>query len=272
MPRDYRATRAEYQPDEAPPDPNATDCPGACNAAYRAAERRKTERGTEHQLTARPGQPVWCPPCVTSVRGALADMPELTVLLHMQILRATAAEGEFVSGSREQPLYPGDAYALAIEELAVFLGDWEDTVREQRNLEGMRHYTDRHPVTIDNAARFLPAHLTWLLAQHPDREMSEGFGLDLLALHHKAQAMTKSQEVRPEHCDGVLCPNCDLRALEWEVDTAGRATGDVRCRVCRPKFVMTAGEYEQWTKMLAHEARTRGLATPEVLSLAGLSR
>jgi hypothetical protein len=272
MPRDYRAVTRHQQDDTPAPNPDAAPCPGACNSAWRAAEDRKERRGATHTLTARAGQPVWCPPCVTAIRGALQDLPKLAVLLHMQILRATAAGSEFVSGSRERPLYENEAYALAVEELATFLGDWEDTVREQRGLEALRHYTGNQFVTIDNACRFLPGHLTWLLARHPDREMSEGFGLDLTALYRRAQGMTKSGDVRPEHCDGVLCPNCDLRALEWEVDVNGMATGNVRCRVCRPKFVMTRGEYEQWTKMLAHEARDRGLATTDVLASAGLPR
>jgi len=272
MPRDYRAARAEYQPDETPADPGAADCPGRCNAAYRAAEQRRIDKGKEHTLTPRPGQPVWCPPCVTATRGALSDLPELAVLLHMQTLRATAADSEFVSGSRERPLHENETYALAIDELATFLGDWEDTVREQRALAALRHYTDNHFVTIDNAARFLRAHLDWLLARHPEREASEGFGLELLALHRRAQGMTKSGDVRPERCDGVQCPNCDLRALEWEVDTEGRGTGNVRCRVCRPKFVMTPEQYRQWTKMLDHDARAQGLATTRVLADAGLPR
>lgn len=271
MPRDYR-TAPRHQQDDTPANPDAPPCPGTCNTAWRAAEDRKERRGTTHTLTPRPGQPVWCPPCVTAIRGALQDTPTLAVLLHMQILRATPAGSEFVSGSRERPLHENETYALAIEELATFLGDWEDTVREQRHLPALRHYTDNHFVTIDNACRFLPAHLTWLLAKHPEREASEGFGLELLALHRRTQGMTKSGDVRPERCDGVQCPNCDLRALEWEVDANGAATGDVRCRVCRPKFVLTRGEYEQWTRMLAHEARGHGLATPGVLASAGLPR
>jgi len=274
MPHDYRAApRYRTQPDPAPEPPaDATACPGKCNAAHRAAEQRRTDTGRQHDLTPRPGQPVWCPPCTTAIRGALQDLPELAVRLHMQILRATPADTEFVSGTHQRPLHENEAYALAIEELATFLGDWEDTVREQRELAALRHYTDNHIVTIDNACRFLPRHLPWLLADQPDREASEGFGVELLILQRRAQAMTKSGDVRPEHCDGVACPNCDLRALEWEVDADGRGTGNIRCRVCRPKFVMTPQEYERWTRMLDHEARGQGLATPGVLASAGLPR
>lgn len=274
MPRDYRAPQPHRQHSEpAPPEQGApgADCPGPCNAAYRAAERRREERGTEHTLTARPGQPRWCPPCATAVRGALGDAPLLAVLLRQQVLYATGTEGEHVSGTRERPLHENEAYALLIDEIAMFLGDWEDTVREARTT-ALRHYTDNPYVTIDNAARFLSRHLVWLLAHHPEPEASTGFGSDMLALHRRAQNMAKAGEVRPERCEGVACPNCGLNALEWEVDGQGRATGDVRCRVCRPVFVMTADEYAQWTRMLGHDARIRGLATAQVLADAGLPR
>lgn len=248
-------------------------CPGYCNSAWRAAERRYEQKGTTHTLTPRDGQPVWCRPCVTAIRCALDDMPQLAILLHLQTTWATAEDSEHVSGTRERALYPGDTYALAIEEIAVFLGDWEDTVRAERSLNPAdRRAGQRHGATITGACAFLSRHLHWLLSEHPERDASEGFGSDLLALHRRAQGMTKSAEVRPERCDGVKCPVCDLNALEWEIDTQGRATGDVRCRVCRPRFVMTAGEYEQWTKMLDHDARERGLATARVLADAGLPR
>lgn len=261
------------QPEPPTPPDEHDPCPGFCNAAWRAAENRRENTGTPHTLTPRPGDPVWCRPCTTAIRCALADLPDLAILLQLQVTCATREDtGEYVSGSRERPLYPGDTYALTIEEIAVFLADWEDTVRRDRNLAEVRRAGQRHGATITGACAFLPKHLEWLLAEHPERDASEGFGLDLLALHRRAQAMTKSTEVRPQRCDGVKCPVCDLSALEWEVDTAGRATGDVRCRVCRPRFVMTAGEYEQWTKMLDHDARTQGLVTPQVLADAGLTR
>lgn len=275
MSRYQRPYWVHSQPEPAPePEPAtpAEACPGFCNAAFRAAETRREQKGTTHTLTPRPGDPVWCRPCVTAIRCALGDLPDLAILLQLQVTGATAEDGEFVSGSKERPLYPGDAYTLAIEEIAVFLGDWEDTVRRDRGLASPRVGSERVGPVIVNACAFLPRHLDWLLSEHPERDASEGFGLDLLALHRRAQSMTKSTEVRPQRCDGVKCPVCDLNSLEWEVDTSGRATGDVRCRVCRPRFVMTAGEYEQWTKMLDHEARKAGFATPQVLADAGLPR
>jgi len=198
-------------------------------------------------------------------------MPNLTILLHLQTTQATAEENEHVSGSRERPLYPGDAYSLAIDDIAQFLTDWEDTLRRDRDLTP-RKPAERRGTAITRACAILTLHLDWLLTQHPERDASEGFGLDLLALHRRAENMTKAADVRPQRCDGIACPVCDLNSLEWEIDSQGRATGDVRCRACRPAFVMTRGEYEQWTKMLDHEARERGLATPQVLAAAGLPR
>jgi hypothetical protein len=291
MPRDHRAARphwADSNLEPAPEPPGAGDlpCVGRCNAAWRAAEQRKADKGTEHALKPRPGYPIWCPPCATSIRGALGDMPELAVRLHVEIsvgTSATALNDDLnVTGSRERALHEHEAIVFALEEAAMFLADWESTVRAGRALTPSAGLPNLRTLAkdVETSSRFLQRHLTWLLDVHPDtapegeeRLASEGFGLDLLALHRKAQAMTKTGEVRPEACDGVFCPNCDLRALEWEVDPdTGAATGDVRCRVCRPRFVMTPEEYYQWTRMEEHEARKRGLATRAVLADAGLTR
>jgi hypothetical protein len=291
MPRDHRAARPYWvhsDPEPAPETtaPDATPCVGRCNAAWRAAEQRKADRGTEHTLKPRAGYPIWCPPCATSIRGALGDMPELAVRLHVEIsagASATALDDDLnVTGSRERALHEHEAIVFTLEEAAGFLTDWEDTVRAQRDLPPRTsgHQQSKQAKAVETSSRFLQRHLAWLLDEHPDtapegdeRLASEGFGLDLLAMHRKAQAMTKTGEVRPEPCEGVFCPSCDLRSLEWEVDPdTNAATGYVRCRVCRPRFVMTADEYHQWTKMEDHDARKRGLATPAVLAKAGLAR
>lgn len=290
MPRDYRAAQPRHWEHDNPAGPEVSTpqpaCPGKCNAAWRAAENRKAEKGIEHTLQPRPGQPVWCPPCTTAIRGALQDMPELAVRLHIEIgtgATTAALEDDLnISGSRERALHEHQAPAFALEETAMFLADWENTVRSGLDLPGGAETLDLRALarTVETSSRFLQRHLTWLLAEHPEsapegeeRQASEGFGLELLVLHFKAQGLTKTGEVRPEWCDGVFCPNCDLRALEWEVDPdTGSATGDVRCRVCRPRFVMTRDEYYQWTKMEDHDARKRGLATREALAVAGLPR
>lgn len=291
MPRDHRNARpywphSQPEPESEPAAATDTPCPGSCNRAWRAAEARKAEKGTEHTLKPRPGFPIWCPPCTTGIRGALGDMPELAVRLHIEIAAGTSAtaldDDLNVSGSRERALHEHEATVFALEEIAGFVADWEDTVRTQRGLPPRTaDYTRaKQAKAVETSSRFLQRHLAWLLDEHPDiappgeeRLGGEGFGLDLLALHRKAQALTKTGDVRPEACDGVFCPNCDLRSLEWEVDdVTGAMTGYVRCRVCRPRFVMTSDEYYQWTKMEDHDARKRGLATRAVLVDAGLTR
>lgn len=288
MPRDHRAAQPYWVHPEPAPETATTEtpCPGNCNRAWRAAENRKAEKGTEHTLRPRPGQPVWCPPCATGIRGALQDMPELAVRLHVEInagASATALDEHLnVSGSRERALHEHEAAVFALEETAMFLADWEDTVRAGRGLPACAGSFDLRALakTVESSSRFLRIHLAWLLAEHPEsapegeeHQIAEGFGLELLALHRKAQALTKTGDVRPQACEGVFCPNCDLRALEWEVDPdTGAVTGYVRCRVCRPRFVMTSEQYYQWTKMEGHDARKRGLATPKVLAAAGLAR
>lgn len=272
MPRDYRAPRPYWPhsdtttPDE--PATTGTPCPGFCNSAHRAAEKRYQDGGPEHdRLEPRPGEPVWCPPCVTSIRGALADTPELAVRLHLEINAGTSsALDEHVSGSRERAIHEHQAAVFALEELAGFLADWEDTVRDQLGLAPRRTLTAGHLKAVEATARFLPRHLAWLLAEHPAREASEGFGLDLLALHRKAQILTRAQDVEPARCVGVACPYCDRKALEHEVDALGMATGYIKCRRCRPILRMNPDEYHRWTRMLAADALARGYAPAEKLA------
>lgn len=281
MPRDHRRadvahnywSHSDPTPTEPPSNPG-TACPGRCNTAWRAAENRLAESGTPHTLAARPGFPIWCPPCNTSIRGALGDMPELAVRLHLEVESGiSATNDERVSGSRERALHQHQGAAFALEDIAGVLEDWEDAVRDQRNLAPRSTATAGQPKTVELAVRFLGRHLAWLLADHPDREASEEFGLEVLALHRKAQAMTRTGDVRPERCHGVSCPNCDLFALEWEVDKdTGVATGDVRCRVCKPEFVMTRDEYDRWVRMLGHEARHQRSAHRRALADVGRGR
>ncbi len=254
----------DHQPDTAPEPETHTDapaCPGRCNSGWRAAEARTAETGIRHDYEPRQGQPVWCPPCTTLIRGALCDTPELAVRLQIEIdsgAASSATEEEIVNGSKERALHEHQAPVFALEELSMWLADWEDTVRS------VRHLPERHPQrtqhkTVEVSSLFLRHHLDWILTEH-DREAAEGFGLELLGLHRKTQILTRTHDVLPERCYGVACPYCDKNALEWEVDELGMATGNVKCRKCRPILRMTPVEYERWTKMFAADVHARGYA------------
>lgn len=250
-----------------------TICPGRCNAAWRAAERRYETTGTDHDLEPREGQPVWCPPCTTAIRSALADMPELAVRLLLEVNSGvTAALSEYVSGSKERRLFEHESAAFLLEDLATFIGDWDDYTRRDRSLPSARNHKLDHAHTVAASSGFLLIHLDWILAHHPGgydvtgAEVSEGFGAELLVLYRRAQNLTSAQDVEAARIDGVPCKNCDHMALEHEVDTAGKQTGYIRCRRCKPTFRMSSDEYHDWTKLTAAGERARSLATPEKLA------
>jgi hypothetical protein len=224
MPRDYRAAHPEPQPHDQPPDPDAPDCPGKCNAAYRAAEARREAKGTPHDLQPHPGQPVWCPACVTSLRGALADWPDLADRLREEVESGvSAALTEYVSGSKSQPVHEHEAASFLLNEFAEWAGEWEDTVRNDRELPVRRAANPDPRRTIAAACTFLLANLDWHLGgrdlAEPDlRTAVVDFGTDLLGYHRRARALTGMREAEPVRCDGVPCPLCGYNSLAWEVE------------------------------------------------------
>lgn len=218
--------KAAYDTEPAPEPQHASthpDCPGKCNAAYRAAEKRREEKGIEHDLDPREGDPVWCPPCVTAIRGALDDWPALATALKDEIdAGVTAALTEYVSGSKNRPIHQHEAESLLLDETAEWLGSWEDSLRAERGL-APRDTTDLHhdPLRIiTEAARVLPAHLDWHLSGRPQEQwwIAEEFGLELLRLHRKAQALTATLDPEPVRCTGVPCKQCGYKALAWELE------------------------------------------------------
>lgn len=267
MPKDYRRATPDYEPNPAPVQ-QQPPCPGKCNASWRAAEKRRADNGKEHPLQPRPGEPTWCPPCTTAIRGALQDMPALAVHLQLEAdsgIKETPL-GESVSGSHERALHEHQAAVFMIEELAGYLGDWEDTVRSARGLASQRNTDITHTLTVDRSARFLRQHLTWLIAEHPATDVREGFGLDTLAIHRRVQRLVHAEDVEPERCYGVACPYCDYKSLEHELDEIGKPSGYIKCRKCRPILRMSPIEYHRWTKLLAHDVCARGLAPLEKLT------
>lgn len=237
MPRDHRATERYWvhsQPDDEP-DPETTDapaCPGKCNAAYRAAESRVHLHGGVHDYEPWPGQPVWCPPCATEIRGALDDWPDLAGRLREEIGSGVKVRlGEHVSGSKSRPIHEHEAPSLLLDEMAEWLPEWAATIARDRGLpERTGHRPNADPIAqITDACRFLLIHLDWHLAQRPEdeRELTEGFGLELLAATRKARALTGTQEPEPIRVIGVPCPHCDRKALEYEIEDSATRKGRV---------------------------------------------
>jgi hypothetical protein len=228
-------------------------CPGKCNAGWRAAERRYETTGIDHDLEPRDGQPVWCPPCITSIRAALADMPSLAVALREEVESGvSAAMAEFVSGSKNRPIHDHEAASFLLDEFTEWIAGWEDTVREALGLN-LRRTTVNRLITIDGAVALLLPHLDWHLGGRcepewdhlhaPDwtgADIATDFGRDALRYHRRAQHLTGSQESEPVRVAGVPCPICDYKALEHEVETeAGRRQRITRYRYGADGEVLT---------------------------------
>jgi hypothetical protein len=251
MPQDYRRAAPQYEPEPAPDaEPDGPSCPGTCNAAWRAAEKRRLDRGTTHELVYRAGLPVWCTACATSIRGTLTDWPELATLLTEEIESGVSAGmSEYVSGSKEAPVHDHEAPSMLLDEVAEFLSAWENTIRDQRHLPGRRgpdndgrivewrwsaEHGDRgrdphrDPArTITLASVFLATHLDWVLRERPPGEetVAEDYGQMLLDYHRRAQRLTGTGKSEPLRVLGVACPNCDRCSLEHELEPAANRRG-----------------------------------------------
>lgn len=224
--------------------PTTTICPGSCNNRYRAAETRREETGEHNPITPVPGEPAWCNPCTERLRHAIRSMPDLAARLQLEVQYGTPPAPEHVSGSKEQPLHAGDGACRMIEEIRDTLTDWEDTVRAARGFHG-RPTGVRLGTTISNASRFLAVQLDWALTNTEAVEADE----QVRRLKRRIEHALHLDDVRPQPRDGVPCRECDLMALEHQVDERGRATGDTRCAGCGA--VYTENEVQAWIKMLA---------------------
>lgn len=289
-----------------------TPCPGRCNSAWRAAENRYDKTGIDHNLEPTDGQPVWCPPCTTALRAAVSDMPDLAGRLREEIESGvSAAMTEYVSGSKNRPIHDHEAESLLLDEFARWIADWEDTIRAEHQLADRRTITDP-AAAIEASCTFLLPHLDWHLAGRAQLEYGDvtgadiaaNFGRELIGYYRSAQRLTGTQDPDPVRCVGVLCPICDRKSLEEEVEdepsrrqwitrfrygadgealtflrprpdkitervivpVRGATTGYIRCCRCRPTFRMSPDEYQQWTQMLAAHEQTRALATRERLA------
>lgn len=239
MPRDYRAPRPNWphsqdEPEPQPATPAAPDCPGKCNAGYRAAEARYQDGGPDHDYEPRPGAPVWCPACALEIRAALTDWPDLATRLKEEVESGvSAALTEYVSGSKERPVHDHQAASFLLDEFAEWVSAWEDTVRRERDLPARRNPSADPVKAITAAAAVLPAHLDWHLgardlSDDDQRTVVEDFGLELLAYHRRAKLLTGMAESEPVRVIGVPCPMCDRKTLEFEIEANATRSAPLR--------------------------------------------
>lgn len=201
----------------------------------------------------RAGAPVWCGPCTHHLRGELDALPYLASCLQREVKNATSNSFEHVSGSKERPIHAREKYTFFIEAIDGVLAEWASVVIEDRHLAAT--LPARQGPRISATKALLLIHFDWLIAEHPDPAASEAFGLEIRRVYNKARKLTRSDDVRPEPCDAVACPKCDLMMLEHELDWQGRATGYIACANCGD--LMTEPEYERWLKLLTAPLRKR---------------
>lgn len=234
-----------------------TACPGWHNDRWRLAEA-SSEPHDEHPVH---GNPVWCEGCQARVRAALGYMPRHAGHLLLEIEYGTPVVAERVSGSRERALHPKQGPALLIDEIRDLLTQWEDDLRDQRGLSG-RPTALRHGTAIDAASRFLLAHLGWALASAADVADPAGpvreYVDRLYRLDRRALRLTHRDDPPPQPIVDVWCPECELRALERELDFDGSASGSVRCRNCGSR--MDEDEYTGWAGRLVGFYRGKRVA------------
>lgn len=268
MPRiDHRASRGSFEQlyMHAPSVPTRRACPGRCNDRWRAAEQVHTQDGAPHDLVPIDGNPVWCTSCRNRLYYALLGMPYLTVLVQLEVAHATRAEAERVSGTGDAPLHDREAYTLLIDTVWSTLTGYEDQVRYER-VFSPRPRAVRRGRALQDAAVFLTRQVDWFLHERPDDDegpdpetgrrtetSARGFADRIAALERRLQRATHQDERRPEDRPTIPCPDCDLMALEYELDFEKKATGLTRCRACRTRH--TPERIARWLSLLADHGR-----------------
>jgi len=269
MPRvDHRVSRRPYWAHSDPNTPSVhtePPCPGRCNDRWRTAEAGR-DPADPNPFVPIDGDPVWCTASRNKLYYALANLPYLAALLAVEAEHGTSPEAERVSGSTSRPLHERDAVTLLIDAIWSGLVEREDQVRRERHLSPRVSAGVRRGVQLQAAALFLPRHVDWFLQQRPNDDRldpdtgehlhssARAFADQIAALERRALHATRSDERKPELRPDVPCPDCDLKALEYEISVSTQlATGDTRCRSCSQRF--SPARMEQWLAILAYHGR-----------------
>lgn len=191
------------------PDPDV--CPGRCNRAWEAAERRHDQTGEAHSLHPNPGQPIWCTDCRDDITSALQDIPRLAddVPASGRLLTPPVELGRLSRADIHAS--PSPAYDLHDE---------------------LEHWITRH--VTDTATRlghspkghgigYLVGRVTFILSRDP-----EGIEFGMQALTWRRRLTFASGGPKLVHHVPGQCPRCDMRGR------LRRDDGDdlVKCRAC----------------------------------------
>lgn len=244
--------------------PDATQCPGSCNAAYMRAKAIRDVAYTEYEalwdlyqsnpndypepvkpeplrLAAIPGEPVWCLRCAATIRRELAELDDLAARLvrESEGLRAAGdASAPKVAGSKDRSS-PSPLLDL-LDELESELRAYEDDLRGRPATARRGWLTSALTATID----WLCAHFDQAIT-HP--AYAKDLGRDIRTWHRRLRGAGHAGMVR--HRLKKPCPRCDQMSLQWE-----EGADHVQC--VRPECgrLMSYADYRAYEELHPHLA------------------
>lgn len=197
-------------------------CPGRCNHAWEAAERRQHETGETHELHPTYGQPIWCPECRDTIESRLRELPRLArtlATIHGKLPTLQAETG--TQTPTDIHASPSPAYDLHDEF-------WSWVERNTQDTATRLNHTPKPTIG------YLAGHLTHILTIDPD---GIDFGHATLNWHRRLTTATGDQDRDLIHRIPGQCPHCNHRG------TMRRKNGEdlVKCRHCAACW-----DYDHW--------------------------
>lgn len=233
-------------------------CPGPCNNAWRRAENNRTQYGTEHDLTATWGEPTHCTHCTDRTRQRLTELPRLVTAIHLEAVQGSRGGpkagtiGRIAGGI---PMWPGQPSRILTDLIIGGLTELEDDIRQLRGLSA-RPARNAESASLNNAVRFLTAHLDWALTHHPAAAEIHEHGSgnpasQINGWHRTALRFTKQDEQRDIH-RLAPCPRCHGPYLieSRDMRLAADDQAYIECRDPDCRRVMTRSEYDTYVRDL----------------------
>jgi hypothetical protein len=254
---------------DVPAAARAVVCSGSCNGEYRRAQaayaRAIAEHdaamarwlGTQHttpppprpeppDITATPGEPIWCRRDVALIRRCLAELDDLAARAAAEAegLRAPRADQK-VSGSRGTRT-PSPLMDM-VDDLTGLLRDWEYTVKGRDTPVRRGYLSAAITASVDQLLINFDMAIT-----NPD--FGADFGTDIRTWHRKLTSAGHAGTVRHAKSPPP-CPRrgCQRMSLMWE-----EGNDYVECVSCRQ--LLSLDEYDAYAAVYPHLPGAEGAA------------